>query len=1651
MKEEVINVKSESYSVRDAKRDGNFLFRCFSYYLYETEELHLDVRRNIVKFTIENWDEEQELVKSTCVEKVYKNAEDYEKYMGANNQFGTDYEIGVFVRVYDVTVTVFRADDDRIQEVLTLTASQRENENKMRIMSTGDRRSGHWVLLFKKMNESINIDSKFSNSVKTVQYDSKYNKPKVEEISFQETLKNDENVLKKEKILFQDSGDLSTCNEKNTRQDKSAQKEIDTNKLLNTENNVEGENKFDVIMTAEESFENTIYNDENVWRNDSVDDPVHLINKCNKYVKENEHETQKKKLPNLLYDSFHLDTNNRNDLKVNETDNTVKGEHEGVRMDIQSSEEIPEICDEVFQFGDSNLKDYNTVIVSKINGINSEKQAGRKNMILSDKNNETNEKTTVESKNNFAEKSNVLDVNSFPHRKNKPCYIQNKTIEKENSKDPFKYDDGETLDLQRSLLPIKANSKKPNELVELRIDDKASDSDNESTSDSDSVDEGSIEFEKKNMEQIKKRHKIYTVDLGTYLVKSENFTLVVGMIDEDKARLSIENIMLYTLHCTCTLGFYGGFRHNKQDSVCYATCRHTHKQKFRFCIDHYEEPISKLTILSNDKIRHVHDIAGDPICRSLRKPERIKWRKELRHRKVIDFMTEIQQNTSIDLKNDGHMQDLRTFAVAYKVKSEEKCAERLKATSPDLLDIIQLWIVHQKLADPFVRYFSLTFTVHMYREAEINVFIQEKPLILHMDATGSICRKPQDLNCKRILYHCILAKIKDTIIKLAQMITSENTIENISFFLKKIKGLVLQNSKRWPIAKAITIDWSWAYIHSILLEWNGISIKKYLRIMYEYCEKNTIPNKEMILVKSCYAHFMKNASQTIKTKFREYKEIRKMLLECLALLALARDLKTMDEIFRHVCKFLLCKSAKKSADSLGVISKKKFENSEDLKDIETIHEATDDNDFGINLDEFEGKVDDTIYRSSPFYIRYDTIYREVLNEIKENDDTIVSNKYYAPKFVEHLLTTWMPYVVMWSALDLDLIDKRISRVTNAHVEASNRVLKEVDLEGVSNRSIGDRARELENKANAALADLELDVRLKSKSRAKKPKYPETIPNPTIEEGWMKKKQSKGRKGYEKMIRIQKLNKEFSQVATEENNQVENTNNNDRTVPNSNHKEDKRRKRKLEDSEENIEADGNKKLHLEEIIDEIKTTEEQVNNCFKDIKKRKRKSEKTIISNKKCKISKRKETGKDKKSVDNGNIKKNKIGAFEVEKVIREIRTIRENLCDSAKDIKTSQRKSNDDINAKKESKMCVKSEKNKEDENKEEMTFPGDNNEENVDERSDKYEVTEDLLPVRKLISEKPKKFYNGLIKDVNYYMNSRSSTVSVAKNSINESLTQTLFEVSTLEFSTLRKKNWINGIVIDAFAATNVYLWKNVTYIPTDDSSMVVGEYSHKRINKSQSICKTNKPIKGNLIIPYVYGGHWRLMVVNREKKKLIFLDPYSQETDKDRAFNAFNNFIENCPSNSSLASLRGISWICEELSERPYQPNNDGNSCGCYIMYYMDCIGKQEDFDMDFNPINYRDIVARKILLNSFNMQDVCLNCFQIAISKSVKCEICDRKCHYNCFYKSEVLTDDEEKAITEHTKKKSKANVVVPHNFMCKLCRRYKDGYFTKFDKL
>lgn len=319
------------------------------------------------------------------------------------------------------------------------------------------------------------------------------------------------------------------------------------------------------------------------------------------------------------------------------------------------------------------------------------------------------------------------------------------------------------------------------------------------------------------------------------------------------------------------------------------------------------------------------------------------------------------------------------------------------------------------------------------------------------------------------------------------------------------------------MALVITIDLSWALIHSVSQEWNSISIKKYLQIMFQYCNNNTIPSRELTILKICYAHFMHIVARAVEKKFPEYNNFKRLLLECISHICLCRNLRKMDELFKHVCTFLLSKDERKVSDSVIVITNLSKRNSEEINDYEDVENLPDD-EFKIILNEKE--ENDTIYRSSPFFQRYATKLALLKQEMKINDDdddekeaSNVSNKYYAPKFVQYLLTKRMPYVVLWSSLDLDLIDPKISRITNAFIESSHKVTKEIDFKGISNRSIADRVRELQTSADGILANLELDAPLKSKLSRQKPKYPVTEPNLTLKETWKKEKHGKRKKGH----------------------------------------------------------------------------------------------------------------------------------------------------------------------------------------------------------------------------------------------------------------------------------------------------------------------------------------------------------------------------------------------------------------------------------------------------------------------------------------------------------------------------------------------------------
>ena len=80
-----------------------------------------------------------------------------------------------------------------------------------------------------------------------------------------------------------------------------------------------------------------------------------------------------------------------------------------------------------------------------------------------------------------------------------------------------------------------------------------------------------------------------------------------------------------------------------------------------------------------------------------------------------------------------------------------------------------------------------------------------------------------------------------------------------------------------------------------------------------------------------------------------------------------------------------------------------------------------------------------------------------------------------------------------------------------------------------------------------------------------------------------------------------------------------------------------------------------------------------------------------------------------------------------------------------------------------------------------------------------------------------------------------------------------------------------------------------------------------------------------------------------------------------------------------------------------------------------------------MNFNPSHYRSEVAYALLLKSVR-------------SNSVQCEVCNRKCHEQCIYETNVITDDKEEVIKKQMKRKKILCAKKPQKFLCKLCKIY-----------
>ncbi|KAI6655862.1 hypothetical protein LOD99_1596 [Oopsacas minuta] len=195
----------------------------------------------------------------------------------------------------------------------------------------------------------------------------------------------------------------------------------------------------------------------------------------------------------------------------------------------------------------------------------------------------------------------------------------------------------------------------------------------------------------------------------------------------------------------------------------------------------------------------------------------------------------------------------------------------------------------------------------MKRQIEVLKYLT-KDIVLHLDATGSIIRKPQFCT-KSIYYYALTLQHPDyhiTPIPVAEMISSDQGAAEITHFLNKWylnSKLILHKE---IFITRVEIDYSWALIHSTCIAFNKISILGYL----ESCWRNVNSDERSVdvdvftVIHLCSAHVMHKLSQNLSKTFKIDKTLKQLILHVFAAILRSITMREINRLFILLCNVL---------------------------------------------------------------------------------------------------------------------------------------------------------------------------------------------------------------------------------------------------------------------------------------------------------------------------------------------------------------------------------------------------------------------------------------------------------------------------------------------------------------------------------------------------------------------------------------------------------------------------------------------------------------------------------------------------------------------------------------------------------------------------
>lgn len=273
----------------------------------------------------------------------------------------------------------------------------------------------------------------------------------------------------------------------------------------------------------------------------------------------------------------------------------------------------------------------------------------------------------------------------------------------------------------------------------------------------------------------------------------------------------------------------------------------------------------------------------------------------------------------------------------------------------------------------------------------------------------------------------------------------------------------------------------------------------------------------------------------------------------------------------------------------------------------------------------------------------------------------------------------------------------------------------------------------------------------------------------------------------------------------------------------------------------------------------------------------------------------------------------------------------------------------------------------------------------------------------------------NGLFLDINYYMQSSDPTLTIGRYGSFTNAPVTGFDIYDLsgeEFYTLKDNNWIDGKIIDCFTISLLNNTShNFIYVPTNYTYNMIGDFYKRSKNPQWRMYNITNPISGTMLLPYLYESHWYLLIIDFDKQTILHLDPkFLVSPDKERATTAFKNYLkESSLLDTNSKHVSDKTW--REIIHNDRSLQNDGYNCGIYVIYYIMSIIRNEPFDLNFKPAEYRIFAAEFLLKLSNSMKDICQYCFSDRKIPLVMCNTCRRWVHQACLKKKFNITTNWE----------------------------------------